>query len=76
MIKIKNIEKIYNSYWQSQFIVILLIQRNEKEVIPIENYIISKIMIVIGLLFNGNIEQAIADLEDVIAYLEEYKSNK
>jgi hypothetical protein len=56
--------------------VILLIQRNEKEVIPIENYIISKIMIVIGLLFNGNIEQAIADLEDVIAYLEEYKSNK
>ena len=32
-------------------------------------------MIVIGLLFNGDIEQAITNIKDVITYLEDY-SNK
>lgn len=42
---------------------------------PIEKYIIYKLRIVIGLLLNGNIQQAITDLKNVIAYLEDY-SNK
>ena len=49
------------------------IQSNKKEgVIRINNYISKKIKLVIGLLLNGNIEQAINILKDVIAYLEDY----
>lgn len=36
------------------------------------NYIIKKLKFIIGLLLNGNIEQAINILKDVIAYLEDY----
>lgn len=43
---------------------------------PIEKYIIYKLKIVIGFLLNGDIEQAITDLKNVIAYLEDYISHK
>lgn len=42
---------------------------------PIEKYIIYKLKIVIGLLLNGDIKQAITSIKDIIAYLEDY-SNK
>lgn len=42
----------------------------------IEKYIIYKLKIVIGLLLNGNTQQAITDLKNVIAYLKDYTSNK
>ena len=41
----------------------------------IEKYIILKLKIVIGLLLDGNIQQAIESIKDIIAYLEDY-SNK
>lgn len=43
---------------------------------PIEKYIIYKLKIVIGLLLDGNIQQAIESIKDIIAYLEDYISNK
>jgi hypothetical protein len=42
---------------------------------PIEKHLIYKLKIVIGFLLNGNIQQAIESIKDVIAYLEDY-SNK
>lgn len=38
----------------------------------IEKYIVYKLKIVIGLLLNGNTQQAIINIKDVIAYLEDY----
>lgn len=41
----------------------------------IEKFIIQELKIVIGLLLNGNTQQAIESIKDIIAYLEDY-SNK
>lgn len=42
----------------------------------IEKFIIQKLKIVIGLLLGGNTQQAIESIKDIIAYLEDYTSNK
>ena len=39
----------------------------------IEKFIIKELKIVIGLLLNGNIQQAIESIKDIIAYLEDSK---
>lgn len=41
----------------------------------IEKFIIQELKIVIGLLLNGNTQQAIESIKDIIAYLKDY-SNK
>lgn len=38
----------------------------------IEKFIIQELKIVIGLLLNGNTQQAIESIKDIIAYLEDY----
>jgi hypothetical protein len=43
--------------------------------IIIEKFIIQELKIVIGLLLNGNTQQAIESIKDIIAYLGDY-SNK
>lgn len=51
--------------------------KQRKKVRTIEkNYIVYKLRLAIGFLLNGNIQQAINILRDVIAYLEDLESDK
>ena len=39
-------------------------------------YVLIKLKIVVGLLLGGHTQQAIEDLKNLIAYLEDYTSDK
>lgn len=52
-----------------------IINTTKRGDVIIEKFIIQEFKIVIGLLLNGNTQQAIESIKDIIAYLEDY-SNK
>lgn len=52
-----------------------IINTTKRGDVIIEKFIIQELKIVIGLLLNGNTQQAIESIKDIIAYLEDY-SNK
>jgi hypothetical protein len=52
-----------------------IINTTKRGAVIIEKFIIQELKIVIGLLLNGNTQQAIESIKDIIAYLEDY-SNK
>lgn len=69
---LKKLKKVVDNHFKRWYYQDNLIKGGDK---PIERYLIYKLNIVIGLLLNGNTQQAIESIKDIIAYLKDY-SNK
>lgn len=71
----KQLYKVFSNKLLTTTLKSGIINTTKRGDVIIEKFIIQELKIVIGLLLNGNTQQAIESIKDIIAYLEDY-SNK